>query len=84
MIAASLGVLIMFYEALQVGEILGNVLALFTAISFSIFTVVLRANKSLDMLPCLLLSGVIAMLVSLSLKMGALQISFHDILLCFL
>ena len=84
MITALLGVLIMFYGALQVGEILGNVLALFTAIFFSILTVVLRANRSVDMLPCLLLSGVIAMLVSLSLKMGALQISFHDILLCFL
>ena len=39
MIAALLGVLIMFYGALQVGEILGNVLALITAISFSIFII---------------------------------------------
>ena len=84
MIAALLGVLIMFYGALQAGEFSGNVLAFFTAIFFSIFTIILRSKTSIDMLPCLLLSGVIAMLVSLSLKMGALQISFHDILLCFL
>ena len=84
MISAFSGVLIMFYGSLQVGEIWGNMLALFTAVSFSIFTLILRSNKAVDMLPCLLLSGLIAITVSFVVKMDSLQISLHDFLLCFL
>ena len=84
MISAFSGVLIMFYGSLQAGEIWGNMLALFTAVSFSIFTLILRSNKAVDMLPCLLLSGLIAITVSFVVKMDSLQISLHDFLLCFL
>jgi len=84
MILALLGVLIMFYGSLQTGEIWGNVLALFTAFAFSIFTLILRSKKEVDMLPCLLLSGLLASLVALFTSKGSLYISFHDLLLCFL
>ncbi len=84
MILALLGVLIMFYGSLQTGEIWGNMLALFTAIAFSIFTLILRTKKEVDMLPCLLFSGLIASLVALFTSKASLYISFHDLLLCFL
>ena len=84
MISALVGVIIMFYGALDSGKILGNIFALCTAISFSIFAIILRSNKHLDMLPCLLISGLIAMTVSCALKMGSLQISLNDMLLSFL
>jgi len=83
-VGAFLGSTIMFYGAFQIGDLTGNILALFTAILFSIFTIILRLKKDTEMLPCLLLSGLIAMMVSFFLKMGSLHISVHDLLLCFL
>ena len=61
MIAAFFGVLMMFYGSLKIGELWGNMLALITAISFSIYTIIIRSNKNIDMLPCLLISGIMAM-----------------------
>ena len=84
MITAFLGVLIMFYGATQTGKILGNLFALVTAFCFSIFAITLRLNKNVDMLPSLLLSGVMAMSISFSVKLGSLQISVSDVALCFL
>ena len=84
MLGAFFGVLIMFYGSLQIGVLLGNILALFTAISFSIFTIILRINKNIDMMPCLLLSGIMAMALSSFQKMGSLPISNQDLFLCFL
>ena len=84
MIGALVGLIIMFYGALNSGDFLGNALALITAVSFSCFTLILRVSKNLEMLPCLILSGLIAITVSFVLKDGPLQISRHDMLLCFL
>ena len=36
-------------------------LALIIAISFPIYTIIIRSNKNIDMLPCLLISGIMAM-----------------------
>ena len=84
MIGALVGLMIMFYGALNSVDFLGNALALITAVSFSCFTLILRVSKNLEMLPCLILSGLIAITVSFVLKDGLLQISRHDMLLCFL
>ncbi len=84
MIGALLGVFIMLQSALDSGDLLGNFLALVTAISFSSFTLILRINKILDMLPCLILSGLIAIVVSSFYKMGSIGIPIKDLLLCFL
>ena len=84
MIGALVGLMVMFYGALNSGDLLGNALALITAVSFSCFTLILRVSKNLEMLPCLILSGLIAITVSFVLKDGLLQISRHDMLLCFL
>ena len=74
----------MFYGSLQTGEIWGNMLALFTAVAFSIFTLILRTKKEVDMLPCLLLSGLLASLLALFTGKVSLYISLQDLLLCFL
>ena len=84
MIGAFFGVIIMFSGAMQIGVLWGNILALFTAISFSIFTIILRLSKKIDMLPCLLISGIMAMILSSFQKVGSLEISIHDFFLCFL
>ena len=84
MIVAFIGVMIMFYGAINAGDLIGNILALITAVSFSCFTLILRVNRNLEMIPCLILSGLIAMAVSFVLKMGSLQVSMNDMLLCFL
>ena len=84
MIVAFLGVLIMFYGSLKIGELWGNMLALITAISFSIYTIIIRSNRNIDMLPCLLISGIMAMGFTSFQKVGSLPISTHDFFLCFL
>ena len=84
MIVAFFGVLIMFYGSLKIGELWGNMLALMTAISFSIYTIIIRSNKNIDMLPCLLISGIMAMGLTSFQNVGSLQISTHDFFLCFL
>ena len=84
MIAAFFGVLMMFYGSLKIGELWGNMLALITAISFSIYTIIIRSNKNIDMLPCLLISGIMAMGLTSFQNVGSLQISPHDFFLCFL
>ena len=84
MIVAFFGVLIMFYGSLKIGELWGNMLALITAISFSIYTIIIRSNKNIDMLPCLLISGIMAMGLTSFQNVGSLQISTHDFFLCFL
>jgi drug/metabolite transporter (DMT)-like permease len=84
MIAAFFGVLMMFYGSLKIGELWGNMLALITAISFSIYTIIIRSNKNIDMLPCLLISGIMAMGLTSFQNVGSLQISTNDFFLCFL
>ena len=84
MIAAFFGVLMMFYGSLKIGELWGNMLALITAISFSIYTIIIRSNKNIDMLPCLLISGIMAMGLTSFQNVGSLQISTPDFFLCFL
>ena len=74
MIGAFFGVVIMFSGAMQIGVLWGNILALFTAISFSIFTIILRLSKKIDMLPCLLISGIMAMVLSSFQKVESLEI----------
>ena len=49
MIGALVGLMIMFYGALNAGDFLGNALALITAVSFSCFTLILRVSKNLEM-----------------------------------
>ena len=84
MIVALVGVSIMFYGVFLIGALWGNILALFAAFCFSIFTIILKFNKNTDMMPCLLISGIMAMSLSSFQTMGSLHISINDFLLCFI
>jgi drug/metabolite transporter (DMT)-like permease len=64
MAASIVGVAIMVAGGVALGNWLGNVAALFSALGFAIFTVTLRWRQSDDVLPVVLLGGLFAILVS--------------------
>ena len=84
MALAAIGVTVMLGGGLALGRLVGNLLALGSAVSFAGHVLALRANKQSDMLPAVLYAGVIGMLVSL-LALGLLdlspRVSLRDLLL---
>ncbi|MEM1421807.1 MAG: DMT family transporter [Pseudomonadota bacterium] len=84
MVAAAIGVGVMMIEGVGVGSSYGNLMALVTAICFSGFAIIVRRNRQIDMLPTLIVSGVIILIVSGVWRWGRFDLSTQDILLCFL
>ena len=84
MIVAGFGITIMLAEAIELGANYGFFMALVTAICFSSFTIIVRQNRGVDMLPTLLVSGIIIGSVSFLMRVENLAIPFNDILLCIL
>lgn len=84
MVVAALGVGIMMAEGIGGGALYGNAMALVTACCFSGFAILVRRNRRVDMLPALLVSGLIIMPISAGMRWDALDIPLNDILLCFL
>ena len=84
MMAAAIGISIMLSEGLGGGSIYGNAMAFTTACCFASFAVIVRRNRQTDMLPTVLVSGLVVMIISGSLRIGDLGIPLHDLLLCFL
>jgi len=82
MVVALAGVGVMVADALGAGDLLGNLLALATALSFALFVVALRAGRSADMLPVLLVAGCLVSAVGFAAAGGEVGMSLHDILLC--
>ncbi len=82
MIFAAIGVAIMMVEGFGIGSMYGNGMAFVTALGFASFAVIVRRNRQVDMLPTLMLSGVLTALVALSVQWRDLGISFHDLALC--
>ncbi|MDC0188192.1 DMT family transporter [bacterium] len=60
MMAALVGIVIMVWEGISIGRIIGNVAALISALGFAIFTISLRWKKLEDMLPTVFLAGIFA------------------------
>ena len=60
----------------------GNFMALVTAFCFSIYAVLVRRNRHIDMLPTLLISTVLIMAVAGITEHDTLGISKNDLLLC--
>ena len=84
MVAAAAGVALMVVESIGLGSIFGNLMALITALGFSGFAVIVRHNRHIDMMPALILSGVLIVLISAALRYDNLDISWWDIGLCML
>ena len=84
MVFASIGITIMFSAGLDNGQMYGNTMALLTALVFSCFAIIVRKYRAIDMIPTLLLAGFISVLIGFIASFDNLQISLHDLLLCFL
>ena len=64
MMAALVGIVIMVWEGISIGRIIGNVAALISALGFAIFTISLRWKKLDDMLPTVFLAGLFATIIA--------------------
>ena len=64
MMAALVGIVIMVWEGISIGRIIGNVAALISALGFAVFTISLRWNKLEDMLPTVFLAGLFAIIIA--------------------
>lgn len=83
MFVALLGIIVMFSGSIVQGQLFGNLMALITAFLFSTFAVLIRINKKIEMLPSLIIGGMVSLLVALVVTQIKLEASLHDILLCF-
>ena len=84
MIIAFVGIVIMIGEGFAIGSIYGNLMALLTTLFFSIYAVLVRHNRQVDMLPAILISTVIIMIAVALMRQGHLEISRQDLALCLL
>jgi len=84
MIFAAIGIGVMVAEGVSAGSAYGNVMALITALGFSAFAVIVRANRQIDMLPSLLVSSVLILAMATVMRWGDLGITLKDVLLCIL
>jgi drug/metabolite transporter (DMT)-like permease len=83
MFAAAGGISLIFIPGLGSGSSYGDMMAFLCAIGFSGYAIVLRRNRSADMLPALILSNLIIMVIVLILRWENLLISWNDLILCF-
>jgi drug/metabolite transporter (DMT)-like permease len=84
MIFAAIGIGVMMLDGLGGGSLYGNLTAVVTALCFSGFTVIVRRHRSIDMLPTLMISGLLIIPIAVALRWGDLAIPVHDVMLCFL
>ena len=78
------GIVVMVWDGLGAGTLLGNSLALLAAFSFGSFVVVLRKGRGVNMLPVVILGTALGALNAAFMSGFALSIPFHDATLLFL
>ncbi len=61
---AIVGIAIMVIDGISLGRLLGNVMAMLSALGFAIFTIALRWRKLENMLPAVFLAGIFAIIIS--------------------
>jgi drug/metabolite transporter (DMT)-like permease len=84
MFFAAIGIGVMMLDGLGGGSLYGNLMAFLTALCFSGFAVVVRRHRGVDMLPTLMISGLLIIPIAVVVRWGDLAISVHDVMLCFL
>ncbi len=77
------GIAIMVNDGIAAGSIFGNLTAIIASICFACFVVALRKKRSINMLPATAIGSLIAMVVAAFMVSGELQISLHDLMICF-
>lgn len=79
--AAMVGIAVMVVDGFGAGTLLGNVLALATAVLFASFVIALRIGRDVDMLPAVCIGALVAAGLG-GLAAHDLAPPLHDILLC--
>ena len=82
MLVAAVGIGILFYSNVNFDSFVGTLLAFLTACCFSCFAVILRKRKDIEMLPVLLVTGLLTIPVGIFLGSWGDAISLRDISLC--
>jgi drug/metabolite transporter (DMT)-like permease len=80
MILALAGIGLMFVDGLVTGSWMGNLMALGVVASFSVFLLIVRGAKELDMLPATCLAGLVAGLIAYTMA-ESLRVSAGDLLI---
>jgi drug/metabolite transporter (DMT)-like permease len=84
MSVALFGILMMVGEGIALGAVFGNAMAFSCALVFSIFAVITRRERSIDMLPTLVVGAVLTGAISLVASWPELYLGSSDVLLCFI
>lgn len=82
MIAAAIGISLMFIQGLGSGTLYGNFMAFLCAIGFSAYATLIRWNRGSEMLPSLIICNLIIMIVALVFRWDNIIISWNDLILC--
>ena len=82
MLVAAVGIGILFYSNVNFDSFVGTLLAFLTACCFSCFAVILRKRKDIEMLPVLLVTGLLTIPVGILLGSWEDGTSLRDISLC--
>lgn len=80
-VTAMAGIALMLFDGFASGLLMGNMLALMTAILFAAFVVALRHGRHVDMLPSVVFGALIATAIG-GVMSGGLDISRREILIC--
>ena len=84
MIFAFLGISVMIKISIESDDYIGNFLALGCALCFSLFLLILRNSRNIDMIPSGLIGNILIMLVALFFCEGVRDIQLNDIIYCIL
>lgn len=84
MVVAALGITVMMADGFGSGSLYGNGMALLTAFLFSSYAIIVRQHRNIDMLPVLMVAGLIIVVVAGILRWDDLGLSLYDIVLCFI
>ena len=82
-ILAISGITLMLGDSLSSGQMIGNVIAFIMPISFAVLIIIVRKYPSVDMIPLQFIAGIVAMIIGYVVA-ERVDISLHDIFLCFL
>lgn len=78
---AMAGIAVMVVDGISLGQMVGNISALASALGFAIFTIALRWKKLEDMLPAIFLAGIFAIVISATICLAndySLMLSTND------
>ncbi len=82
LVVAVSGTALMVVEGVSTGSMLGDLAAVGAALSLTGFIVTLRAKRHVDMLPSLIIGGLLASLISFLAVGGRIVVPTQDLLLC--